>query len=475
MSLFGFRKNEDGNVAIITALAILPLLAVAGFAIDFSRIHSAKIQLRASLDNAVLSAAKLNTQGDPEVLVSDWVNAQMTQNGFGDLPISVVTDAEVDRNVRNIAATATLELPTSMMHLFGTDVTSITVNSVAIQDIPNVEVSLVLDISSSMNGSKIANLKPAASEFIDTMLEGDASTSTSINLVPYGGSVNIGEDLFNKFAVAETASSTILNPDKNAYSIGAGIEDAAFRFTGANNCVEIAHDDYDTDQIPSRSRGQVPAFWRWWNVHNWCPDDESSVLLNSNNADELKDRIDDMVLSDGTGMDIGAMWGLKFLSPSFRGDLGGDFSERPLAFNSANGHKFMVIMMDGDITQQNRPLDFSIGNVHTNRTNRNPNAKSKNDNGNLKNMQTSIAKGNANSKAGQDNAVGRFKEVCEAAEENGIRVFTIGFQIKSGSLADKILQDCVSSPDDYFLIKGSDLTSTFAAIAAEITSLRLAG
>lgn len=475
MLLKRFRDNESGNVIMILALSILPLLAVAGFAIDFSRMYSAKVQLRASLDNAVLSAAKINTVGNPEELVDNWVRSQMDTNGFGDFAIDVNTNADVNRNARNISASATIELPMLVMQVFGRESAEITVNSVAVQDIPNVEVALVLDISSSMAGSKLRNLKPAATSFVDTMLEGDAETSTSISIVPYGGTVNIGNDLFERFAVSEDDASTIVDPTESEYSIGADVAEGAFRFTGANTCIEAQRGDYNDQQMPRRSRSQVPNFWVWWNVHSWCPADESSVLLNSNDAQALGNHIDDLVLSDGTGMDIGAMWGLKFLSPDFQGDLGGNFNERPLAYDAPNAHKFMVIMTDGDITQQLRPEDASRENTHTNQANRNPNARSRRGRGNRRNEQSTVAKGNENARSNQNNAVGRFKNVCEMAEENGIRVFTIGFQIRRGSLADEILQDCVSSPEDYFLIQGSDLTETFGAIAAEITSLRLAG
>lgn len=473
MTLSKLFRRKEGSVAAIFALSLLPLMAVAGFAIDFSRINSAKVQLRAALDNAVLAAANLNTE-DPDGLVEEWVISQMQVNGYDTSNITIAAEIASEPKFRAVSASATLDLPSVIMQLFGTPSTRILVEASAIQEQSEVEISLVLDISSSMRGSKLAALKPAASEFVDTMLEGLAANSTSINLVPYGGSVNIGDSLFNQFAVSASDDPTILDPSEEDYDLGRDLDENAFRFSDSETCLEVRAEDYNTDRISSHSRGQVPSFWQWWNVHSWCPQDESAVFLNSNSAEALKNRIDGMVLSDGTGMDIGAMWGLKFLSPSHRGDLGGDFAQRPLAFDAEGVSKFMVIMTDGNITKQNRPIDASIGNVHTNRNNRRPNQNSRRQNGNSANLQVSVERGNANARSSQDNAVGRFKRVCETAKGEGITVFTIGFQISRNSVADKILEECASSERTYFLVEDSELQSVFGAIASQIRQLRIA-
>lgn len=57
----------------------------------------------------------------------------------------------------------------------------------------NVEISLVLDLSGSMNsGLKLPRLKSAAAEFIESMLNEDQGDKVSISVVPYNGQVYIG-------------------------------------------------------------------------------------------------------------------------------------------------------------------------------------------------------------------------------------------------------------------------------------------
>jgi Flp pilus assembly protein TadG len=467
-------KAERGNVVMMLALSIIPILAVAGSAIDISRIQTARIQTSSLLDQAVLAAANLSYQDDPEALVENWMESQIAQFGYPVDNLTVNVVAEVALNAKSVTADASLVVDTAIMHLFGTDNVTINVSASATQSIPNIEIAMVLDISSSMRGNRLTSLKSASTEFVDIMLTPSTTDTTSINVVPFGGTVNIGDTLFNKFVVDTSTFGTVLDPTRVQYDIGTAVETSAFRFSDGNTCIEAIQNDYDTGMIPAESRAQVPDFWRWWNNHPWCPEDDSAVYLNSNDAGSIKSHLNGMVLSDGTGMDIGALWGLKTLSPSFRGDLGGDFSDRPLDFNAEQSQKVMIVMTDGNITAQNRPEDVSVGNVHSNRaTNRDPHDNAFSNQGNRGNMQTTRKRGSANTSASNNSGVGRFKKTCEAAKNEGIQVFTIGFQINAGSLADKILAECATSADYYYHVEGLDLSSTFQSIAAQVNALRI--
>ncbi|MEL6858385.1 MAG: VWA domain-containing protein [Pseudomonadota bacterium] len=465
---------DRGNVIMILALSVIPIIAVVGSAVDISRIQTARMQTASLLDQAVLAAANLSYDDDPDTLVEEWMTSQISQFGRNVDDLTVNVQSVVALNSKEVSATASLRVDTAIMHLFGREEVFIEVSASAIQSIPNIEIAMVLDISSSMRGNRLTSLKAASTEFVDIMLTDETEDTTSINVVPFGGTVNIGDSLFNKFAVQTTAFGTVLDPTMWQYDIGTSVETSAFRFSDGNTCIEAQQNDYDTAMIANLSRGQVPDFWRWWNNHPWCPEDESAVFLNSNDADAIKTHLNGMVLSDGTGMDIGALWGVKTLSPSFRGDLGGDFSQRPLDFNAGESKKVMIVMTDGNITSQNRPEDPAIGNVHTNRpTNNAPITGAFSNQGNRGNMQTTRTRGNAGTNSANNSAVGRFKKACEAAKAEEIQVFTIGFQISSGSLADRILEECATNPSLYYHVEGLDLTATFQSIAAQVNALRI--
>src|SRR5262245_26579289 len=53
-----FQADEAGNVAIIFALALIPMITGLGMAIDYSRASAARTSLQHALDSAVLAGAR---------------------------------------------------------------------------------------------------------------------------------------------------------------------------------------------------------------------------------------------------------------------------------------------------------------------------------------------------------------------------------------------------------------------------------
>ena len=53
-----FLRNDEGNVALIVAIIALPLLLVAGIAVDYTLLTRAENALQIAADNAALASAK---------------------------------------------------------------------------------------------------------------------------------------------------------------------------------------------------------------------------------------------------------------------------------------------------------------------------------------------------------------------------------------------------------------------------------
>ncbi|MBY6137023.1 hypothetical protein KUV61_14385 [Nocardioides marinus] len=65
----------------------------------------------------------------------------------------------------------------------------------------------------------------------------------------------------------------------------------------------------------------------------------------------------------------------------------------------------------------------------------------------------------------------RTRAICQAAKDQGIIVYTIGFEAPSNGVA--VLQDCASSDSHYFDVQGLEISDAFASIATSIRQLRL--
>src|ERR1700736_2434029 len=69
-----FRKDQRGNLAVIFAVATVPLIAAIGCAIDYSEATRIKAKLQSAADAAAVASISQNSSG--------WLGASlMTTNG----------------------------------------------------------------------------------------------------------------------------------------------------------------------------------------------------------------------------------------------------------------------------------------------------------------------------------------------------------------------------------------------------------
>jgi hypothetical protein len=65
----------------------------------------------------------------------------------------------------------------------------------------------------------------------------------------------------------------------------------------------------------------------------------------------------------------------------------------------------------------------------------------------------------------------RLSQICQAAKDEGVIIYTIAFEAPYGGQA--ALADCASSPSHYFDVAGTDISDAFSAIASDIKNLKL--
>ena len=433
-------------------MAFVCIFAIGGV-IDFSQTMALKSRLQAISDSSALAATKGDNVEEMYALALASIAAQGGEMGPNWKTTHIEIIPQKEGSKKHVKVTIAGDFKTSFSGAIMKNIIKFGTYSEVTEEKGDMEVALVLDVSFSMSGAKFRNLKTSANEFIDIIMGDDAtSPNTSMTIVPFGGNVNLGPQLAGQLMPVGTANwdpsdsdyrSTAASPDDKA--------DALYRFTNGMNCVETKLEDYSTNKISDNSRSQLPRFVNKNSLLTICPEDESSVLFNSGNKQVLKNRINELVLSHGTAMDVGANWGLKTLSPSHRGIIGGDFSDRPADFDGLN-QKVMIIMTDGNITGQARPRKI---------------------NSSSKANQRLYNPGTSNSTSSTDDAVGRFKKVCEAAQANGVTVFTIGFRIKRGSIADDLLDYCATDTSKYYFVETRDPSVAFKSIAKSVSQLRI--
>ena len=72
---------------------------------------------------------------------------------------------------------------------------------------------------------------------------------------------------------------------------------------------------------------------------------------------------------------------------------------------------------------------------------------------------------------GSSAADDRLSRVCEAARDEDITIFAIGFEAPAAGQA--AMRDCASSIAHYFAVEGIEISDAFQQIARTINQLRL--
>ena len=67
-----FRKDNRGSIAVQFAVALLPILAIVGASVDFSRASRFRTGLQAAMDSAVLAGGKAGGDGWQSVALATF-------------------------------------------------------------------------------------------------------------------------------------------------------------------------------------------------------------------------------------------------------------------------------------------------------------------------------------------------------------------------------------------------------------------
>lgn len=361
-----FAQREDGAIMVFSLILLVLMLMMGGVAVDAMRHESVRTSMQGSLDRAVLAAASLTQARDPETVVRDYIDKSVLTPNL--TAVAVIEDA----SLRTVSASAVNQVETYFMRMMDQPTIPATATAEAEQRLTNVEISLVLDVSGSMEDtpSRIANLKAAAKEFVATILNNTDPDRVSISLVPYGGQVNLGPDVISEFNTIRRHGQ----PGVNCLDLPAGLftafsgtkistttgyPQAGFvdTFVATEDPVTGAPTNYD---VPTYYDVQAPyqdAAGLYPSVAcSPVPGDANVVTLLSNDQVALDAAIDALVPVGQTAMEVGMKWGGIFLDPTFRpvvaalagnGGIAPIFADRPLDMGATNGMKVVVLMTDG--------------------------------------------------------------------------------------------------------------------------------
>jgi Flp pilus assembly protein TadG len=433
-------RDDSGAAAVTVALALLPLSLAALGGIDLQRGLSARSQLQDALDAAALAAAR-DFEADPDEVQRAGRRA-LVQN-LGPAPDATLTgsgDFTVGEDGKIVAQAAATIDTLLAQYVMGKKLT-VSARSEVSRAGSNLEVALVLDLTGSMAGGKLADLKTAASQLIDVVVQDDQTPFYSkVALAPYANAVN----------VAGQADAV-----RGPYSVGCtslGCADYEFDTAASgrktfsiSSCVtERTGAEAYTDASPGSARLGL----NYPGPGNGCV--ASPVVPLTSDRDLLKSSITGFSAAGSTAGHIGTAWGWYLVSPNFADLWAGE--GKPAAYGSKDLLKVVILMTDGLFN-----TTYANGVISRDST-----------------SGSGAAADHINLDATNGSSPAQTRRLCANMKAAGVVVFTVGFDMHDQS-ARALLSECATDPSHVYFPAddGRQLKDVFRVIAARITNLHL--
>lgn len=320
-------RNERGNVAMIFAVALVPLLGFVGAAIDYSRTTSARSSMKVALDSAALMVSK-DLGSNPSMSAAEisakatnYFNALYT-NGTSS-PITITASYTTNtKDGSTVTLTGSGTVATDFMKMVGFPQMGINGTSTTTWGSTRMRVAIALDVTGSMNSSgKLKAMKDAAKGLIDTLSASSRMTEdVYISIIPFAQMVNVGTANKNaswlRWDQLGTCNNNNFSMSKERCSANRYTWTTSTNKSSWKGCVEDRDESYDTTKdAPSGTSTYYPAMFYVQQGTDSCPPAilPMTSAYGNTNAQTIKTMIDGLDASGGTNQMIGMAWAWTML------------------------------------------------------------------------------------------------------------------------------------------------------------------
>lgn len=463
--LRNLSRDERGMIGPIFGLMAVPVIVAAGVAIDYGKAVSHRMELQQALDRATVAICTRGQRSAEEVIRAH-LDASLTNMGRSlaqpstsstTLPtasssVAVLRDPEPNAvGIANPKVSSVVD--TSFLGLVGINQFDIEVETGIACGSKRLELALMLDTTGSMcwndpygygqstncsassTGNKLHSLKLAVEDVLDIFQTNLEAGKTKIGLVPFSETVNVGPGL----------STLVRGTINGGTSQWPGAETYQHPNEGWNywKYHKISHCVTERSGAEAYTNAPPSTAWVGLNYPNSNGNCNPSAQITplTSNVNTIRNQVWSYAGRGGTAGHIGTAWAWYLLSP-----------EWGYLWPSANVEqhdpqelvKAAILMTDGEYNTQycEGVKDFENGWCNS-------------------------ANGSSMHQAAQ---------LCEAMKNDGIIVYTVGFQVPGHSETNPsnqqlLLQNCASDESKYFFpYNGDELRLAFKEIGKQLAA-----
>ena len=418
-------RDRRGNVAIIFALSLLPIIGLIGAGIDYGHAISVRVALQAALDSTALMLTKKATSltsGQLQTLAQNYFTALFNRPEAQNVSI---TASYTTTGGSQVVVSGSANVATNFMQVMGFHTLNVTGQATAKWGFSRLRVALVLDNTGSMaDNNKINELKTATNNLL-TQLQSDVQQNGDVyvSIIPFVKDVNLGPSNYNASWIDWTDWNS-----NNQTCVGHGnnFTCSPNNHSTWNGCVVDRGDEngpaagnYDTNVV-APANGNTPTLFSA-EQYSACP---QAAMGLSYNWSAMTTLVNNMTPNGNTNQAIGLALGWMSL-------VGGGPFTQPAMDPNYTYQQVIILLTDGLNTQDRW---YSV--------------------------QSSID--------------ARQTLTCNNIKAAGIILYTV--QVSTdGTPISTLLQNCASdSSKFFFLTSASQIVTTFNSIGTDLSQLYIA-
>lgn len=423
------------------SLMLVALCLFVGAAVDIGRWVQARHQTIAAMDAAVLAGGRVlqvdeknlagakaaalqfyqeNTKGRADV-VDDTIGFDATN---GNTAFTATGNAYIKTTFLNFANISKLPL----LNAAKAEYSRAELQGGGNNNSESLEISLMLDVTGSMGGTKITDLKAAAKDLVNIVISDSAyARPARISLIPFSEGVRL----------PSSANAKARGNPPNTINVNYGWGNTSFNRT---SCVV---ERFGTNKYKDTAPGSGNYVGTLYYHSSWgtgtCPLTSAEELIPlTNDKTLLTNRIDGLTINGSTAGQIGTAWAWYTLSPNWN-TLWSSATNQAAAYGTGIS-KIAILMTDGEYNTQ-----YASNGVQTD--------------------EYSAANGSSSSQA---------VSMCTGMKAKDITVYTVGFALGGNQTAINTLKSCATDATKAYTVEtGAELKQVFREIALKISPLYL--
>jgi Flp pilus assembly protein TadG len=444
-----FARADQGNIAMIFAITLVPLLALVGAAVDYTRASAAHSAMQSALDTAALmisrdvAATPSLSADDIQARATKYFNALYHNADAAGVTVSATYSAGGNGVPASIAVEGNGSVPTDFMKLVGINQVAVGANSRTTWGNNRMRVAMALDVTGSMDDDgKLEAMIQAANGLVDTLRAGSKTSEDAyMSVIPFNVMINVGAVDSSNIPAWLDFDTTYGSCSKSQYTTKSSCAASGKTWTPKNlkswkGCVTdrgkvSAPNIYDTtDDVPDPKNSDTLYLAQSYSA---CPSSliPMTSVLDKTNGDPIKDKIKNLTANGNTNQAIGMQMAWMTLQPT------APFPTPPK--DSSYKYTDVIILLSDGMNTQDR-------------------------------WYTKTSQIDAR----QTTLCANINAQNTSANPDVIRIYTI--QVNTGGDPEsKVLKGCATKPQYFFPTSTANgIASAFTQIGSDLTQLRIA-